>query len=266
MKVSLIQFSPDFGNVISTIKKLEVLILKNRLSDIIVLPELCNSGYNFENRQQAYELSETIENSIFIEFLVSQAKNHNLYIVSGFNEKHKDKIFNTSILISPSSYIGKYRKIHLFQNEKKFFSKGDSGLKVFDTELCKIGMLICYDWIFPEVWRILALKGADMICHPCSLVLPHAQKVIPVYSLINKIFIITSNRIGTERDITFTGQSIISNPNGEIIAKASDTNEELINIEIDQYKSRDKYLTPLNHIFEDREIAEYKEIISKTTI
>ena len=117
--------------------------------------------------------------------------------------------------------IGKYRKVHLFMNEWDIFEKGNLGFPVFDFGICKIGMLICFDWIFPEVWRILALKGADIICHPSNLVLPYAQQAVPVHGMINRTFNITANRIGIERGIKFTGESIISDPEGKIIKKAS---------------------------------------------
>ena len=122
-------------------------------------------------------------------------------------------------------------------------------------------MLICYDWMFPEVWRILALKNADIICHPSNLVLPYAQQAVPVHSLINKVFTITANRVGTEGNLSFTGKSLICNPFGEVLVQANEKDETIGTAEIDISISRNKNITPKNHIFKDRRIDEYGELL-----
>jgi predicted amidohydrolase len=146
-------------------------------------------------------------------------------------------------------------------NEFDFFEKGNLGLPVFDIGICKIGMLVCFDWVFPEVWRILALKGADVICHPSNLVLPYAQQAVPVHGMINRTFNITANRCGTERGISFSGQSIISDPFGKTLYKASPNKDEVKIIELDLTHSRNKQITKRNHAFDDRRPKNYKEIL-----
>jgi len=137
-------------------------------------------------------------------------------------------------------------------------------LPIFDIGLCKIGLLVCFDWIFPEVWRILALKGADIICHPSNLVLPgFAQKAIPIHALLNHVYVVTSNRIGTERDLSFTGLSTIANPKGEILVQASQTSEEVRIKEIDLNSARDKMITKRNNILADRRPEEYSLLTEK---
>jgi len=131
-------------------------------------------------------------------------------------------------------------------------------LPVFDIGLCKIGMLVCFDWIFPEVWRIVALKGAEIICHPSNLVLPGlAQKAVPIHALTNRIYTITANRIGTEGNLSFTGLSTIANPNGDILFQASRTEEETVIKDIDIRLARDKIITKKNDLFSDRRPEEY---------
>ncbi|MCD4773623.1 MAG: hypothetical protein K8R41_09620 [Bacteroidales bacterium] len=259
-KASYIQFAPVFGNQEKNIKKLDILIDNSKQADLVVIPELANSGYNFSSRKEAFSLAEEIGKSEFVEFLESKAKKHNTFIVSGINEKENDKLFNTSILIGPNGFMGKYRKIHLFMNEKDIFEKGNSGLPVFDIVFCKLGMLVCFDYLFPEIWRILALKGSDIICHPSNFITQYGQKVVPVHAIINRIFTITANRIGTEKDLTFTGRSIISNPFGEIITQASG-DEEIGFADIDISLSRNKMITERNHVFNDRQTEDYGEII-----
>lgn len=264
MKIGFIQFAPVLGDVQATIRKIDGLIDQTKITDILVLPELCNSGYNFTSFEEAWETSEEIENSIFINYLLSKCKQFNLYIVSGFNERDNKNLYNSAILIGPEGYIGKYRKLHLFLNEKDYFKPGNIGLPVFDIGLCKIGMLVCFDWIFPEVWRILALKGAEIICHPSNLVLPGlAQKAVPIHALTNRIYTITANRIGTEGDLSFTGLSTIANPNGDILFQASKTKEETVMKDIDIRLARDKIITKKNDLFNDRRPEEYSFLTEK---
>ena len=116
---------------------------------------------------------------------------------------------------------GHYRKLHLFVNEKDIFEPGDLGLPVFDRPYGRVGMQVCFDWAFPEAWRVLALKGADVICHPANLVLPGlAQSALPIYALTNRVFIATANRVGTEGELTFTGTSLIADPGGRVLSQA----------------------------------------------
>jgi len=262
MNVGFIQFSPTLGDMDANIKKIESFADHFKTADLLVLPELCNSGYNFKSSKQAYDSSEEIEKSEFIKFLDSTCKENNLYIASGFNERDGKDLYNSSVLIGPEGFIGKYRKLHLFMNEKEYFKPGNTGLPVFDIGICKVGMLVCFDWMFPEVWRILAIKGADIICHPSNLVLPGlCQRAIPIHSLTNRIYIITANRIGTEDDLTFTGLSTISNPKGEVLYQTSENKEEVKTIHIDISLARDKKVTPSNDIFGDRRPEEYIELI-----
>ena len=102
-----------------------------------------------------------------------------------------NELFNTALFFSPEGDIGRYRKIHLFMNEKDIFTRGNLGLPVFKIESYLLGMLICFDYLFPELWRIMGLKGADIIAHPSNLVTYKAYKVVPAQSVINRFFIST---------------------------------------------------------------------------
>jgi len=257
MKIAAIQFAPVFGNLKSTIKKLKPLLKKAKEADIVVLPELANSGYNFGSLEEARSLSESSDNSVFVDFLKVQCEIYGFKIATGFSEIDGNQLYNSSLLIDKTGVIGKYRKLHLFMNEKKFFSPGNLALPIFEVDNVKIGMLVCFDWMFPEVWRKLALKGADVILHPSNLVLPYAQSVIPSYALVNRTYILTSNRIGSEKELTFTGQSIIVNPKGEVLARAG-KGEEIIMLDIDPELSRNKMITPLNDAFKDRRTDIYE--------
>ena len=259
MKISIIQFAPVLGNPEATLNKLRALLNKCSENDLIILPELANSGYNFQSKKEAFKLSEDISGK-FISFLHEFAKEYDTAIISGFNERAGKKLYNTAVFIDKSGIIGKYRKLHLFLNEPDFFEKGDMGLPLFEYKTYKIGMLICFDWMIPEIWRNMALNSADIICHPSNLVLPYAQSVIPAYAIINHIFIATANRVGQERGVNFSGQSIIANPKGEIIGQLSATKEEVLHVEVDLSQSRNKNITERNHLFKDRRLDVYKDL------
>ncbi|MCF8365841.1 MAG: hypothetical protein K9H16_08670 [Bacteroidales bacterium] len=252
-KISAIQFSPAFGNLNGTISALKPLLKQASNSNLVVLPELANSGYNFKDFDEAYSFSEVPGKSIFVDFLITQCRQYGFSLVSGFNERCGDLIYNSALLINKNGIAGKYRKIQLFMNEKDYFTAGDKSPDLFEVAGAKIGILICFDWVFAELWNGLASKGADIICHPSNLVLPgKAQKAIPVWAMTNKIFIATANRIGTEGNLTFTGNSIIAAPSGEFLASASPDSTEIISAECDLTLARDKMITPKNHLFKDR--------------
>jgi predicted amidohydrolase len=264
MKIGYIQLAPVLGDVQATIDKIEQLSTLCAGADLLVLPELCNSGYNFQSAEQAWSTSETIEDSLFVAYLASLCQRLDCHVVSGLNERDGDYLYNSAVLVSPEGYVGKYRKLHLFMNEKDYFQPGDAGLPVFDIGLCRVGILVCFDWQFPEVWRVLALEGADVICHPANLVLPGlAQRAVPIHALTNRVYTVTANRTGTEGELTFTGMSTLANPGGEVLVQASAGGEEAGLVEVDITLARDKQVTARNHIFADRRPELYSLVVER---
>lgn len=252
-KISIIQFQPVLADPEENIKRLGPLIGSVEGSKLVVLPELSNAGYNFSGFEEAFRYSEVIgRGGVFQDFLVRQAKSGNMFIVAGINEREGDKLFNSAILVGSAGIIGKYRKVHLFMNEKDIFQRGDAGFPVFELGSLKIGIMICFDYLFPEPWRIMAQKGADLICHPSNLLTQNAHRCLPGLSLMNRIFIATANRIGTEKGITFSGCSVFTDPSGKMTMIASPDKTEIITTEIDTGLSADKMITARNHVFDDR--------------
>jgi predicted amidohydrolase len=265
LKIGSLQFSPVLGDPAATMQKLSALLPQAAGADLLVLPELCNSGYNFTSKEQAWDTSERVTDSRFIDFLSEMCREHNFHIVSGFNERDGEKLFNSAVLVGPQGYVGKYQKLHLFFNEKDYFQPGESGLPVFDIGGCKLGMQVCFDWMYPEAWRVLALKGAEVICHPSNLVLPGlAQRAVPIHALINRVYTITANRMGTEGELTFTGRSTIADSRGNVVKQATATGEELLTVDIKPGEARDKQITSKNDLFLDRRPQEYLELIKET--
>jgi predicted amidohydrolase len=258
LKIGFVQFAPALADVQATMHQIESLAPLCAGADLLVLPELCNSGYNFTSHQQAWESSEQINDSVFLRFLEDLSQRHGFFVVSGLNERDGSRLYNSAVLVGPGGYVGRYRKLHLFMNEVDYFDPGDVGLPVFDIGSCKVGMLICFDWLFPEVWRILALKGADVICHPSNLVLPGlAQSAVPIWALTNRVYVVTANRIGSEGDLTFTGLSTIASPRGDVRMQASASEVRVGLVDADTALSRNKLITPRNDIFRDRRPQEY---------
>ena len=257
IKVSIIQFNPYFGDPDRNIMAIRDKLANTTHSNIVVLPELASTGYNFENRDHALVLSEEPEDSELVKMLHNVATTNNQYIITGFNERSGEKIYNSSVLIGYEGILGVYRKMHLFMYEKEIFEPGDGKLEVYDLGFCKLGMQICFDYLFPEPWRILAQKGADLIIHPSNLLTQNASKTMPGIALMHRVFTLTANRIGTEGDLTFNGNSMIINPSGDIIARAPIDEEAIITIDIDPEDAWNKMITPLNHIFNDRRPEHY---------
>lgn len=260
VKISVIQFQPAIAEPEENISRLQPLFDAIKGSQLVVLPELSNAGYNFDSYDEAFRNSEIIgKEGVFQDFLITQAKAKNTFIVSGINEREGDKLFNTAILIGSEGIIGKYRKAHLFMNEKDIFQKGNTGFPVFDLGGFKIGMMICFDYLFPEPWRMMAQQGADLICHPSNLLTMNAHRCLPGLSLMNRIHIATANRIGTERNITFSGLSVFTDPSGSMTTMASPDKTEIIATEIDTELSGNKMITARNHVFNDRRPEIYNQ-------
>ena len=261
-EVAQIQMNPRLGECGSNLNKIKFYLDQSNKADLVVLPELANSGYMFENRAHAMDTASESSCLIFADFLRDYAVENKLNIVSGYLEKQGGELFNSSIYVSKEGDVGKYRKIHLFMDEKKIFSAGNLGLPIFNVGKYKLGMLICFDYLFPEVWRIMALKGADIIAHPSNLITRNAYKTVPAQAIMNGYYTITSNRIGTEDDITFCGNSFICDPRGNVISEMDTISEGVSSIFIDPLHSRNKMITSGNHILEDRCPDNYSEILS----
>lgn len=262
LKAGFFQFNPVFGEIKRNVEY-SVEKLSSVEADLIVLPELFNTGYQFASKKEAESLSEEIPSGYTSKLLSELCRDKGLYLVTGMAERSSGRIYNSAALFGPDGHIGTYRKTHLFYEEKLWFQPGDTGFLVFDIGAAKLGMMICFDWFFPESARTLAMMGADIICHPSNLVLPYCPDAMPVRCLENRVFAITCNRIGFEERegkerLTFIGKSEIVSPRGEIITRASDNREEVIVMDIDPAAARDKQLNRYNNLFEDRRPGMYE--------
>ena len=223
----------------------------------MVFPELFNTGYQFVSKEEAETLAEEIPSGKTCQAMIDFARKEKAFLVFGMAERDGDHIYNGSAVVGPEGFVGKYRKIHLFAEEEHFFDSGDNEFQVFDLGLAKIGVMICFDWWFPESARILALEGADIICHPANLVLSQCQQAMTTRSLENGVFSATANRTGTEarggkEPLTFTGKSQILDCEGKILTRLEEAQLGVSVVDIDVNQARDKKLIDQNDRFADR--------------
>jgi len=260
MKIGFYQFNPKFGKIEENVKKVESALYRGTArraptADLIVLPECFNTGYLFLDKEEVARFAEEIPGGYTTQKLIKIAKSKKMFIVAGLAEKHGKKFYNSAVIVGPGGYIDTYRKIHLFNEEKLLFSPGNKPFKVYDIKKAKIGIMVCFDWYFPESARTLALRGAQIICQPANLVLPHCPNAMITRSLENRVFSITANRIGQdvrgEKRLTYIGKSQILSPLGEKIVSAGE--EEVLKIcEIDPSQADNKKILRHNDLFKDR--------------
>ncbi|MBN1999011.1 acyltransferase [candidate division KSB1 bacterium] len=261
MKIAFVQMNCVFGAVDRNLFQASQL-MDSKEADLYVLPELFNTGYQFTRKDELNSLAETIPSGLTCQMLLKIAARKDVYIVAGLAENADGKFYNSSVLIGPRGYISTYRKIHLFDDEKLWFLPGDMPFRAVQIGDLKLGLLICFDWIFPEAMRSLALDGANIICHSANLVLPYCQDAMVTRCLENFIFAVTANRIGAEnrgnKSLQFTGKSQITAPDGTILVRGSSSAQEVGVAEIDPLLAWDKNITGRNHLFNDRRPELYK--------
>jgi len=235
-KIALAQISCKRGDKAENIKKIEsrVTRAKRQGAELVIFPELSLTGYTM--RDQIYELAETIpgHSTTFLEKL---AKKTGAYIVFGMpelSEKTQATVYNAAVLVGPDGFIGKYRKMYLPTHsvfeEKRYFRPGYQ-TAVFETELGKIGLIICYDIFFPEVSRLTRLKGAQLIV--CISASPATRRTFfetltAARAIENTAFLAYVNLVGIEDGLQFWGGSRLVGPNGKTLVQAKYDEEDLV--------------------------------------
>jgi N-carbamoylputrescine amidase len=234
-------------------------------ADLVILPELANSGCDLGSRERALDLAERIPGGPTALAWRDAAEETGACVVGGLLEKDGDVVHNSAVVLGPG-VVGRYRKTHLWDREKLLYEPGQE-LPVFDTPLGRIGLLICYDAWFPEAARTLALKGAQMLCVPSNApddwVPEHHRRggltMLNVHCIAhanaNRIFVAAANRAGDG----YLGQSCVVDVTGGVLALAGATQEGLVGAEVDLQRARsEKRLTDASHALGDRNPAVYE--------
>ncbi|MFL6965058.1 nitrilase family protein [Pseudomonas alvandae] len=281
VRVAVVQFDPQVGINNRETNLLRSLALAQEAveggANLVVLPELSNAGYFFSSRQDAFEHAESVPDGRSVQAWIDFARQQQVFLVAGLAEREGMRLFNTGVLVGPDGFIGKYRKAHLWNLEKLWFTPGDIGFPVFETSIGRIGLLICWDIWFPEVPRILSQQGADIICSLNNWVwtppplFDDAGKCMASYltmtaAHINNVFIAAASRIGEERGARYLGCSLIAGTNGwPIGAVASADQQEILFADIDLTSSRSAAIwNNLNDLHRDRRADLYDQMLGYT--
>jgi predicted amidohydrolase len=230
-------------------------------AQVVVLPELAQSGYVFTDRAEAASLAEAVEGPTVTGWQ-QLAKELSLVLVAGFCERvDASTLANSAVLIDPTGVRAVYRKVHLWDGEKLVFAVGNEPPPVVQTYLGRIGVVICYDLEFPEWVRLVALQGAHLLCvptnwpdggHPAG---ERPSEVVRVQAnaAFNRMFIAVSGRCGTERGVSWVGGSVIVDCDGYPLAgPLSPEAATTIYATVDLAQAQNKWISTCNHVLNDR--------------
>lgn len=240
IKAALAQISCKQGDIEENIRKMEknVAKAKKQAADLVIFPELSLTGYTI--RDQIYELAETIPgpSTSILENIARKTKTYIVFGMPELSDKTQATIYNAAVLVGPEGLIGKYRKMYLPTHsvfeEKRYFRPGYQ-TAVFDTELGKIGLIICYDIFFPEVSRLTRLRGAQLIiCISASPAIRRTffETLTLARAIENTAFLAYVNLVGIENGLQFWGGSRLIGPQGKVIGKAKYDEEDLLICEV----------------------------------
>jgi omega-amidase len=239
-QIDIAWFEPDKN--LAKVREFMDRVAERGGADIVLFPELANSGYvqgrSKDFAREYLKIAEKLDGP-FMQGVAECARRHKSYIVTGLLQAHPDipaTVYNSSVMVSPEGEIvGVHHKMHIPGEERHYFYAGNT-LTVVPTELGNVGLVVCADRRFPELSRMLALKGAEMIT--CVANIPSADRtrqdperayaVGRTRALENEVFWVECNRVGTEGDHEFSGHSCIAGPSGELLAKSETTEEDLI--------------------------------------
>ena len=255
IKIAGIQMSPDILNKDRNLDRCLELI-KTTAKDgaqFIVFPEATLSGYVFNSLEEALPVAETIPGTA-TKSIMKLCHQLNVHVIVGLIEEDSGKYYNAAAFIGPQGLIGKYRKLHLpFLGIDRFLNHGNLPLEVYDTDIGRIGIGICYDLRFPEHSRVLSLLGADIVVIITNW--PEGVEFTPEHTLVtrayeNNVFHIAINRVGEERGVKFFGISKIVDCTGKTIAEGKRYEEDILYTEINPVLAREKHRVIIPGTFE----------------
>ena len=265
VRVACCQIEPQVGHKASNLAKTADFIERAAKGGarIVVLPELCSSGYVFESRSEARSLADAFDDGASTTLWAGLARDLGLHIVAGFAERAGSTLYNAAAVIGPAGRLGVFRKVHLWSDEHLFFAPGNLGFPVFATEHGTLGVGICYDGWFPEFYRSCALQGAELVCVPTNWVPipgqdPTREAMANILTMAaahtNSIYIAAADRVGTERGQAFVGQSLITSYAGwPLGGPASATEEQIIYADLDlALARRARRWNDFNQVLRDR--------------
>ncbi len=262
MRIGYVQTEPVFGKPPENLRLVEERIEAEK-SDLWVLPELFSTGYLFEGRKELAAWPNRCPKDP--RRRDSSAWPRDSVPPSSPESPSARRTDASSTRRWPSIHPASRRateRVHLFDYEKEWFDPGDGPFVVVTLAGARVGLMICWDWRFPESARTLALAGAQVIAHPSNLVLPFCQAAMVTRAIENRVFTITANRIGTEQRaglrLAFTGGSRIVAPDGSILSDGPAGATASASVEIDPGVADGKRVTAHNDLFADRRPEFYR--------
>ena len=223
-------------------------------AELIVFPEGVNNGYIFDSPEEAHRMATPVPGP-FTGALCRKAKEKGVYLGIGILERGPEfNVYNDSLLIDTLGNIaGKYQKNFFIKADKHWFKYGNLGFPVFQTSFGKVGFFICADGRLPESTRALALNGAEVLLNTSNWGGPDQYSVhVPTRAVENHCWVVAADKIKEEPGNKYWGNSFIMNPEGEYLARASETEEEIIYAEIEPWRASDKKLGKYNNFITDR--------------
>ncbi len=248
VRVAVVQSAPRLGDVDGNLAACITYLDRAAAtdSDLVVFPECALSGYMLSNAQSARRCADSIPGHL-TDALCATCQRHGLHCVVGMLETEGPSLYNTAVLIGPDGVIGRYRKSHIACiGVDCFTSPGNDPYEVFTTSIGRIGLQICYDWRFPEITRVLALQGAEIIIHPTNSPIQAreiAEFITRARAAENAVFFVTANRCGTEGGTAFFGWSQIIDPRGRRVVEAG-AEETMLTADLELGLARDKVIEP----------------------
>jgi len=260
-RIGYAQFEVAFGDFDANALAIRRLCAAASGADLLVFPELAFSGYDLRDQEEAAAWGEAFGEGPGAALLLELSAAHGCTLVAGYVERAAAGCFNACMLATPDGGLHNYRKIHLFDRENLLFLPGDAPPPVIETPAGRVGLMICFDWFFPETARTLALRGAQIIAHPSNLVLPWCQRAMFARSVENRVFTLTANRTGAEshagRTLRFTGASQLLDPRGECLLHAPEAGEHLALADVTPADADDKGVAGHSDLFAQRRPALY---------
>lgn len=262
VRVVAVQTVPEFGAVSGNVERTTELIREAEDADLIVLPELANTGYVFESKAEASDLAEPATGPT-VDAWERATAHADAWVVGGFAERDGDVLYNSAAVVAPEGLVGVYRKTHLWNREKVWFDPGDE-LPVFRTPFGRLGVQICNDLWFPGATGTQVRRGADLIALPTNWVPAASDGERPggwtvgahlavARASSHRVAFACGDRAGTERGVQFMGQSVVVDPDGLAAAgPASPEGTETLTADLDLADARRKTLTEYDHAVADR--------------
>jgi len=262
VRVAAVQTVPEFGAVSDNVERTVDAIEACGDAELVVLPELANTGYAFDSRSEARELAEPSDGPTVAAWEAA-ASRVDAWIVGGYAERAGAALYNSAAVVSPDGLVGTYRKTHLWDEEHLRFEPGEA-LPVFSTPFGRLGVQICNDLWFPEATVTQANRGADLVALPTNWVPATADGARPggwtigVHAAVananaNRVAFACADRAGTERGLEFMGQSAILDPDGLVAAgPAPADGEATLSATVDLAAARRKPITDYDHVLADR--------------